>query len=143
MHTLRCSDGRIGNVLSLKRSLVQDGRLAEAYITGKGGKQRMLFLDPPALLAISHYCHVRRDTFEALLIAHRRGLGQALTPSSAWQIVKRMARELGLKGWSVRTCSDTIWPRTCCAQAHHWRACRRCSGTLTRHDAQGLCASQR
>ena len=35
---------------------------------------------------------------EALFISHRRGLGQALTPSSAWQTVKRVARLLGLKG---------------------------------------------
>ena len=40
-----------------------------------------------------------------MFISHRRGLGQALTPLSAWQIVKppaaggkRVARLLGLKG---------------------------------------------
>ena len=62
VHTLRCSGGRISEVLSLKRSQVQDGRIDEVLITGKGGKQRVLFLDPPALLAITRYCNERHDT---------------------------------------------------------------------------------
>lgn len=98
IHVLRCSGGRVQEVLSLKRSQVQDGRIDEVLIVGKGGKQRILFLDPPALSAISRYCNERTDTFEPLLISHRRGLGRSLTPSSAWQIVKRVAVKLGLKG---------------------------------------------
>jgi site-specific recombinase XerD len=98
VHTLRCSGGRIAEVLGLKRFQVQDGRKDEALILGKGGKQRVLFLDRPALSAIARYCGERNDQFEPLFISHRRGLGQALTPSSAWQIVKRVARALGLRG---------------------------------------------
>jgi integrase len=98
LHTLRCSGGRIQEVLSLRRSQVQDGRIDEILITGKGGKQRLLFLDRPALSAIARYCNERADTFEGLFISHRRGLGGPLTPSSAWQIVRRVALKLGLKG---------------------------------------------
>ncbi len=98
VHVLRCSGGRVQEVLSLKRSQVQDGRVDEVLITGKGGKQRILFLDPPALAAISRYCGERADAFGPLLISHRRGLGRPLTASSAWQIVKRIAVKLGLKG---------------------------------------------
>ena len=98
MHLLRCTGGRVSEILSLKRMQVQDGQLDEVQIVGKGGKARTLFLDPPALSAVSRYCSERKDTFEALIISHRRGRGQPLTPSSAWQIVKRAAKLLGLKG---------------------------------------------
>ena len=69
LHTLRCRNtrsrgcgGRISEVLSLKRSQVQDGRIDEVLITGKGGKQRVLFLDSLALSAIARYCGERHDT---------------------------------------------------------------------------------
>ena len=70
MHTLLCSGGRISEsgpehpaagvlrdqVLSLKRSQVQDGRIDEVLITGKGGKQ------VASKSAISRYCGERQDT---------------------------------------------------------------------------------
>jgi site-specific recombinase XerD len=46
MHLLRCTGGRVSEVLSLKRMQVQDGQLEEVQIVGKGGKARTLFLDP-------------------------------------------------------------------------------------------------
>ena len=92
LHLLRCTGGRVSEVLSLKRMQVQDGQLDEVQIVGKGGKARTLFLDPHALSAISRYCNERKDNFEALLISHRRGLGSPLTASSAWQNSKAFKR---------------------------------------------------
>ena len=98
LHTFRATGARVSEVLSLKRSQVQNGRIDEVRIIGKGGVLRTLFLDRPALAAIAAYCNARSDSFEPLFVSHRRGLGQALTASSAWQIVRRAAEALGLKG---------------------------------------------
>ncbi|PJF46869.1 MAG: hypothetical protein D6709_06080, partial [Chloroflexi bacterium] len=57
MHTLYASAGRVSEVASLTRAQLADGRSSEALITGKGNKQRMLFLTPEAQAAIQAYCN--------------------------------------------------------------------------------------
>jgi site-specific recombinase XerD len=88
MHTLYASAGRISEVLSLTRKDVAGGQAVEVLITGKGDKQRMLFLTPEAQSAIRAYCDSRDDAFPALFISHRRGKGGGLTRESGWRIIK-------------------------------------------------------
>ena len=96
MHTLYASAGRVSEVASLTRAQVADGRAAEVLITGKGNKQRMLFLTPEAQAAIRAYCAERDDPYPALFISHRRNKGRPLTRMSIWRAVKRAAAALGL-----------------------------------------------
>lgn len=96
MHTLYASAGRVSEVASLTRAQVADGRAGEVLITGKGNKQRMLFLTPEAQAAIRAYCNERNDPYPALFISHRRNKGQPLTRMSVWRAVKRAATALGL-----------------------------------------------
>ncbi|BCX03184.1 MAG: tyrosine recombinase XerD [Candidatus Roseilinea sp.] len=96
MHTLYASAGRVSEVASLTRAQVADGRAGEVLITGKGNKQRMLFLTPEAQAAIRAYCNERDDPYPALFISHRRNKGQPLTRMSIWRAVKRAAKALGL-----------------------------------------------
>lgn len=96
MHTLYASAGRVSEVASLTRGQLADGRSSEALITGKGNKQRMLFLTPEAQAAIRAYCNERDDPYPALFISHRRNKGQPLTRMSIWRVVKRAAKALGL-----------------------------------------------
>ncbi|MCS6849415.1 MAG: tyrosine-type recombinase/integrase [Anaerolineae bacterium] len=103
MHTLYASAGRVSEVASLTRAQVADGRASEVLITGKGNKQRMLFLTPEAQAAIRAYCNERDvvslpnyDPYPALFISHRRNKGQPLTRMSIWRAVKRAAKALGL-----------------------------------------------
>lgn len=96
MHTLYASAGRVSEVASLTRAQLADGRSSEALITGKGNKQRMLFLTPEAQAAIRAYCNERDDPYPALFISHRRNKGRPLTRMSIWRIVKRAAKALGL-----------------------------------------------
>jgi site-specific recombinase XerD len=96
IHTLYASAGRVSEVASLTRAQVADGRASEVLITGKGNKQRMLFLTPEAQAAIRAYCNERDDPYPALFISHRRGKGQPLTRMSVWRAVKRAAQALGL-----------------------------------------------
>jgi len=96
MHTLYASAGRVSEVASLTRAQVADGRASEVLITGKGNKQRMLFLTPEAQAAIRAYCNERDDPYPALFISHRRNKGQPLTRMSIWRAVKKAARALGL-----------------------------------------------
>jgi len=96
MHTLYASAGRVSEVASLTRAMVADGRASEVLITGKGNKQRMLLLTQEAQQKIREYCNAREDSFDALFISHRRGLGQPLSRVAIWQAVKKAAQVLGL-----------------------------------------------
>lgn len=96
MHTLYASAGRVSEVASLTRAQVADGRVSEILITGKGNKQRMLFLTPESQAAIRAYCNARNDTYPALFVSHRKGKGQALTRMSIWRAVKQATHALGL-----------------------------------------------
>ena len=96
MHTLYASAGRVSEVASLTRAMVADGRASEVLITGKGDKQRMLLLTAEAQVKIRDYCNAREDSYDALFISHRRGLGQALSRVAIWQAVKKAAHALGL-----------------------------------------------
>jgi site-specific recombinase XerD len=96
MHTLYASAGRVSEVASLTRAQVADGRASEVLITGKGNKQRMLFLTPEAQAAIRKYCATRDDAHPALFISHRKNKGQPLTRMSIWRAVKHAAKTLGL-----------------------------------------------
>jgi site-specific recombinase XerD len=96
MHTLYASAGRVSEVASLTRAQVADGRASEILITGKGNKQRMLFLTPEAQNAIRAYCNARDDTYPALFISHRKNKGQPLTRMTIWRAVKQAAHALGL-----------------------------------------------
>jgi len=96
MHTLYASAGRVSEVAGLTRAQVADGRASEVLITGKGNKQRMLFLTPEAQAAIRAYCDERDDPYPALFISHRRNKGQPLTRMSIWRAVKKATRALGL-----------------------------------------------
>ncbi|MFC1465123.1 MAG: tyrosine-type recombinase/integrase [Candidatus Brachytrichaceae bacterium NZ_4S206] len=96
MHTLYASAGRVSEVASLTRAQVADGRASEVLITGKGNRQRMLFLTPEAQAAIRAYCNERDDPYPALFISHRRNKGRPLTRMSVWRAVKRAAKALGL-----------------------------------------------
>lgn len=96
MHTLYASAGRVSEVASLTRAQVADGRIGEVLITGKGDKQRMLFLTAEAQAAIRAYCNERDDPYPALFISHRKHKGQPLTRMTVWRVVKRAALALGL-----------------------------------------------
>jgi site-specific recombinase XerD len=96
MHTLYASAGRVSEVATLTRAQVADGRIAEVLITGKGDKQRMLFLTPESQRAIRAYCDAREDTYAPLFISHRRGKGQALSRNAIWKVVKEAVSALGL-----------------------------------------------
>jgi site-specific recombinase XerD len=96
MHTLYASAGRVSEIASLTRGQVADGRASEILVTGKGNKQRMLFLTPEAQSAIRAYCNARNDPYPALFISHRKAKGQALSRMSIWRAVKQAAHALGL-----------------------------------------------
>lgn len=96
MHTLYASGGRVSEIASLTRGQVSDGNASEVLITGKGNKERMLFLTPEAQASIRVYCRERADSQPALFISHGRGKGQALTRVSIWRAVKAAAKALGL-----------------------------------------------
>lgn len=96
VHTLYASAGRIAEVASLNRKDVADGRRREVVVTGKGRKQRFIFLTPEAQEAIRAYIEERKDDYEPLFISHGRDYGRRLSTVSIWATVKKAARALGL-----------------------------------------------
>jgi site-specific recombinase XerD len=104
LRTLWATGMRREEVSRLNRGDIQDGRAAEGLITGKGGKDRVVFFDEPALAAIRAYLDARGDTHLPLYIRHDDGRGRPgprgerwrLSPQSVWGVVKKYAALAGV-----------------------------------------------
>lgn len=112
LYTLFSTAGRLGEIVKLTRSDVQDGRAKRVMVVGKRDKQRVLFFSNEARGAIRDYLK-KRDEFglrsRYLFISHGRNKGSPLSSQSVWRIVKKAARAHGL---------DHVSPHT----FRHWRA---------------------
>ena len=103
--TTFCTGMRRDEVVGLNRRDVGDGRKAEAIITGKGGKERVVFFDEETLGHIARYVEERNDSFRPLFIRHHGrptnpGMGGEnlrLSAQSLWGTVKRYARAAGIE----------------------------------------------
>ncbi|HEX6548769.1 MAG TPA: tyrosine-type recombinase/integrase [Candidatus Dormibacteraeota bacterium] len=93
---------RISEALNLDRADVprQGNRL---IVTGKGNKQRAVFLTEDAKRALDEYLEAREDTSLALFLNYdRRGLAdRRLTTAGARHIVNRVRKQFG--AWSFRS----------------------------------------
>ena len=95
---------RISEALGLERTDVprQGNRLV---VTGKGAKQRAVYLTEDAKTAVDEYLDAREDTSMALFINYDRsvalGADRRLTAAGARHVVKRLRRELG--AWSFKS----------------------------------------
>lgn len=97
VHTLFASAGRVSDAANLKRSQLQDGKLRECVVRGKGNKDRYLYLTPDAQRAIAAYCGERDDTHAHLFVSHGRDPGKPLSRVMLWKIVAYAARALGFE----------------------------------------------
>ena len=104
IHFLLSTGCRISEALSLERTDVprQGSRL---IVTGKGAKQRAVYLTEDAKQAIEDYLAGRTDTSLALFINYDRSIEddrkRRLTAAGARHIVRRVRRELG--AWSFKS----------------------------------------
>ncbi len=96
VHLLYSSAGRLAEVASLNRKDVADGRRKEVIVTGKGDKERFIFITPDARAAIAIYASERNDSFEPLFISHGRKYGARLSHFMLWRTVKQAAKKLGM-----------------------------------------------
>jgi site-specific recombinase XerD len=104
VHFLISTGCRISEALQLERTDVprQGNRL---IVTGKGAKQRAVYLTEDAKAAVDDYLQARTDTCLALFINYDRSSpddGQRrLTPAGARHVVNRLRKELG--AWSFKS----------------------------------------
>ncbi len=96
VHLLYSSAGRLAEVAALNRKDVADGRRKEAIVTGKGDKERFIFITAEARAAIATYVGERRDAYEPLFISHARDYGKRLSHEMLWRTVSRAARNLNM-----------------------------------------------
>jgi integrase/recombinase XerD len=104
LHVLYSSGMRREEVSRLDRQDLEDGWRGEALITGKGEKERVIFLSDEALAAVRRYVDERGDGFTPLFLRHDRARGRPgpggvrfrLSPQSIWSIVKRYSRVAGV-----------------------------------------------
>jgi site-specific recombinase XerD len=95
---------RISEALQLDRTDVprQGNRL---IVTGKGSKERAVYLTEDAKSAVDDYLGAREDTSMALFVNYdptsRPGDDRRLTAAGARHVVRRLRRELG--AWSFRS----------------------------------------
>ncbi|HLH73723.1 MAG TPA: tyrosine-type recombinase/integrase [Chloroflexota bacterium] len=98
--TLYATGMRREELSHLNRTDIQDGRVDEGLVTGKGGKERVVFFDEASLTAIRAYLAARNDTYLPLFLRHDAGRGKAglhgerwrLSPQSIWGVVKKYSR---------------------------------------------------
>ena len=104
VHFLISTGCRISEALQLDRTDVprQGSRLV---VTGKGSKQRAVYLTDDAKGAIDDYLLAREDVDMALFVnydrSRRPGEDRRLTAAGARHIVRRLRRELGV--WSFKS----------------------------------------
>lgn len=105
LHTLFYSGMRRGEVASLNREDVREGRAHEALIVGKGDKERNVFFDAETQAAIAAYLEARNDDFRPLFLRHDNRRGRPgptgehwrLSLQSVWAIVKGYAAAVGIQ----------------------------------------------
>ena len=108
LHTLFTTGMRREEVSKLNRQDIEDGWAAQALITGKGDKERVVFFSEEALIAVREYLEERGDHLTPLFIRHDNRRGQPirggqnfrLSPWAVWNVVKRYA---GLAGVDATT----------------------------------------
>jgi site-specific recombinase XerD len=92
---------RISEALALDRGDVP-GAGNRIVVTGKGSKQRVVYLTDDARAALDEYLQARSDTSLALFLNYDRSAGpgeaRRLTADGARHVVRRLRRELG--AWS-------------------------------------------
>jgi len=95
--TLYSTAARLGEIIALNRSNVDQGRAKFAAITGKGGKSRTIYIRSYARQAIKTYLAARGDANPALFVAHSRNARNArLSATSAHSVVKKAVKALNL-----------------------------------------------
>ncbi len=95
---------RISEALALDRTdFPRTGN--RLVVTGKGSKQRAVYLTADARAALEEYLSVRQDACMALFVNFDRAAaddsGRRLTPAGARYIVRRVRRQLG--AWSFKS----------------------------------------
>jgi site-specific recombinase XerD len=104
VHFLLSTGCRISEALQLERTDVprQGDRL---IVTGKGAKQRAVYLTADAKAAVDDYLQARTDACLALFVNYDRSTAddreRRLTAAGARHIVNRLRKELG--AWSFRS----------------------------------------
>lgn len=98
---------RVSELCSLNRERIEEVKMGEFSIRGKGGKIRVVFLSDNAKEALKKYLDKRADTGEALFIRVGKAAGKKvskgklsdssrLTPRSVERIVKHYALKAGI-----------------------------------------------
>ena len=94
---------RRDEAVRLNREDVADGRSTQALITGKGGRERVIFFDPPTMAAIRRYLDTRGDRYRPLFLRHDVGRGVPgprgerwrLSGNTIYDLVKRVGAAVG------------------------------------------------
>jgi integrase/recombinase XerC len=94
---------RRDEAVRLNREDVADGRAAQALITGKGGRERVIFFDAATSAAIRRYLEARADRHRPLFLRHDVGRGAPglrgehwrLSGDTIYNLVKRIGAAVG------------------------------------------------
>lgn len=104
IHFLISTGCRISEALALDRTDIP-GEGNRLVVTGKGAKQRAVYLTDDARASIDDYLRAREDTCLALFVNYDRSIpddrGRRLTQAGARHVVNGIRRRLGI--WSFRS----------------------------------------
>lgn len=105
LRTLYTTAIRRDEAVRLNREDVADGRATQALITGKGGRERVIFFDKPTMEAIQRYLAARADRHRPLFLRHDVGRGAPglrgerwrLSADTIYALVRRVASAVGAR----------------------------------------------
>jgi site-specific recombinase XerD len=104
VHFLVSTGCRISEALALDRTDIP-GKENRLVVTGKGSKQRSVYLTEDARSAVDDYLGVRTDTSLALFLNYDRSISddhsRRLTADGARHVVRRLRKQLG--AWSFKS----------------------------------------
>jgi len=100
---LLTTGARISEALQLRR----DG-YADVLVVQKGGREKRMRIPDPVVRMVQEYLAERTDTLPQLWVTHPTGQpSRPLTGETANYVWEKLARELGLKGWTNHRLRDS------------------------------------
>lgn len=108
-----CSTGcRVSEVSNANRTDIENGKI---LITGKGNKQRYVYLNARAMLALKNYLDTRKDDNEAMFVGKRHNSNNKIQ-RLAYGSIEVLIRELGHAA-GVENCHPHRFRRTTATHA--------------------------
>lgn len=98
--TLLSTGARVSELISINRNQVEDGQ-SELIILGKGRKERKIYLNAKAIIAIQEYLKERKDNEDCLFLSYDpfRGEEHRASQNCIEIIIRKLGKRCGIEAY--------------------------------------------